>query len=105
MKKVIEGKLYDTETADILHAWDNNLPNSDFNNCAEALYRTRNGRFFIEGIGGAMSRWSESCSDNSRSGGKGILPLGVDDALVWAEEHEMPVDAIVEVFGARVTEA
>src|SRR3990172_2422569 len=69
MKKVIDGKIYNTETAELLHEWDNGMYGNDFGRCEEALYRTKKGAYFIAGEGGAMSRYARSCGSNSTCGG------------------------------------
>lgn len=41
MKQVIDGKLFNTETAERVAHDDNSLPVNDFNNWDETLYRTK----------------------------------------------------------------
>ena len=53
MKKVINGKIYNTETATLIHQWDNGR-RGDFSSCEEDLYRTKKGAFFIHGEGGNL---------------------------------------------------
>ena len=43
MKKIINGKRYDTETAEKIGVWDNARSISDFDCCEETLYRKRTG--------------------------------------------------------------
>ena len=58
MKKIINGKLYDTSTAHLVGEWDNQLyGNPDY--AAESLYRKRTGEFFLHGEGGARSRYAQ----------------------------------------------
>ena len=38
MKKIINGRKYDTETAKEIGYWSNGYPCSDFNHCNETLY-------------------------------------------------------------------
>ena len=58
MKKIINGKLYDTSTAHLVGEWDNQLyGNPDY--AAESLYRKRTGEFFLRhGGGGGDQRHS-----------------------------------------------
>ena len=98
MKKVIDGKLYNTETAELLHEWDNGCYGNDFNECSESLYRTKKGVFFIAGSGGAMSKYAESCGQNSVCGGEGIEPLTSAAAREWAETHDMDADEMAKVW-------
>lgn len=96
MKKVINGKLYDTDTAQEL-GFDGGNYNS-FSEWHEELYRKRTGEFFLYGNGGPMSKYAESVGDNSWSGGSKIIPLSVDSAREWAEKH-LSADEYGEIFG------
>jgi len=96
MKKVIDGKTYNTETAQHLGRYWNGLGNSDFRNISENLYQTKKGRFFLAGKGGAMTRYSESYGGMSSNGSK-IFVLTEEKALAWAEQY-MGVDDIEKYF-------
>ena len=41
MKKIINGKQYNTDTAKYLGDWDNGYPSNDFCYCVERLYLTK----------------------------------------------------------------
>lgn len=98
MKKIINGAKYDTSTAKKLGEWSNNLGNRDFNNCTERLYRTKSGKYFIYGYGGAMTKYAESCGNNSWTGGSNIEPVSRQAAMEWAEEN-LDGDEYEEIFG------
>jgi hypothetical protein len=98
MKKIINGAKYDTSTAKKLGEWSNNLGDRDFNNCTERLYRTKSGKYFIYGYGGAMTKYSESCGNNTWSGGSNIEPVSRKAAMEWAEEN-LDGDGYEEIFG------
>lgn len=98
MKKVINGKLYDTETATLVAEYDSGHYSNDFHSSEEKLYRTKKGAWFLHGKGGAMSRWSERCGSNCYCGGEGIEALGDYDARTWCEEHNVDVDVIKANF-------
>lgn len=87
MKKVINGSLYNTETARRLGGWSNTNNYRDFNYCEETLYRTKSGKFFIHGEGGAMSKYAQTINSNEWSGGEKIIPCTYDEAREWAEVH------------------
>lgn len=87
MKKIINGKVYDTEKAQCVGGWSNGQYTSDFSYCSEDLYKKRTGEFFLYGEGGPMSKYAESCGNNSWSGGAKIIPLSYKAAQEWAEEH------------------
>lgn len=87
MKKIINGKVYDTETAELIGEWSNGYYTNDFSCCSEDLYRKRTGEFFLHGCGGSMSKYAVSNGNNSWGGGEKIIPLTYEAAQKWAEEH------------------
>ena len=97
MKRVIGGKVYNTETAKEIAQWDNGLSYSDFDQCSEGLYKTTKGAFFIAGSGGARSKWSESVG-NWQSAGEGIIVLTTSGAMDWCECHDVDADIIAKHF-------
>lgn len=104
MKKIIDGKRYDTEKATLVAEWDNGLGYSDFGWCETSLYCTQNGSWFLAGEGGALSEWSEPCGNNGRGGGSGIKPLSELEAREWLEWHEF-TDELEEYFKDALVDA
>ncbi len=98
MKKIINGAQYNTETAKELGTWSNDHSSSDFGFCAETLYRTKAGKYFLHGRGGAMSKYSRSCGNNSWGWGEHIEPLTPSAAVKWAEEN-LTADEYTAIFG------
>lgn len=98
MKKIINGKLYDTDTAKELGAWHNTSDYRDFHYVHETLYRKRTGEFFLHGEGGPMTQYAESAGQNSWTSGEKIIPLTIASAREWAEEH-LTADEYAEIFG------
>lgn len=98
MKKVIDGALYNTETAQKLGGWSNTYNYRDFNYCEETLFRTKAGKYFIHGEGGAMSKYAQTISSNEWSGGEKIIPCTYDEARKWAEKY-LTGDEYIEIFG------
>lgn len=86
MKKIYNGKRYDTDTAAHIARHDNGLPASDFRTLTEDIYRTRNGAWFLHGQGGPLTRWKRPAGDMWTSG-EGIEPLTPEDAQAWLERH------------------
>lgn len=86
MKKIINGKVYDTDKAEEMGYWEYSNP-SDFHHISETLYRKRTGEFFIWGEGGPMTKYARAIEQNSWSGGQRIMPLSLAEAREWAEEH------------------
>ena len=98
MKKIINGKLYNTETATELGTWANAGTWRDFNHVEETLYRKRTGELFLFGEGGANTRYAERVDANSWRGGETIIPLTYQEAAEWAEKH-LDADEYQEIFG------
>lgn len=98
MKKIIKGKLYNTETTQIIGYWESTGSTSDFSHTREELYRKRTGEFFLYGKGGPMSKYSRSCGNNEWSGGEDITPLTWEAARKWAEYH-LDVEEYEACFG------
>lgn len=96
MKKYINNKSYDTDKATAIGSYDNG--NSGFDSITETLYRKRTGEYFLHGEGGARTVYGESRGNNSWVGGESIVPLTVDAAAQWAEQH-LSADAYAEIFG------
>lgn len=95
MKKIIEGKLYNTDTATEIGM---DCGGDGFSHWCERLYRKRTGEFFLYGEGGPMTKYAVSCGQNSWSGGEKIIPLSPEKAREWAEEH-LDADDYAEIFG------
>lgn len=87
MKKIINSKLYDTETAECLHT-DSYGYASDFEHWSESLYVTKKGAFFIAGEGGPLSKYAVQSSSNNYSGGSSIRPISRQEAIAWLESHD-----------------
>ena len=98
MKKIIDGKRYDTETATLLGT-DSYSNSQDFRHWTEKLYRKRNGEYFLYGEGGPMTRYAQTVGQNEWCGGEKIMPLTVASAREWAEKHLL-ADEYEEAFGA-----
>lgn len=97
MKKVINGKMYNTETAEAVGIWSNDRAKNDFNYIVERLYRTKRGAYFIHGEGGAMTSYAESVGD-MYGAGEAIRPVDEAGAREWAERH-LTGEEYVEIFG------
>lgn len=96
MKKIINGKKYDTATAQKLGFFDNN--ELGFSSVEESLYRKRTGEFFLLGEGGPMSKYAVSTGGGNWAGGTAIIPLSWESARAWAEEH-LDAAAYEGIFG------
>lgn len=97
MKHIIDGKTYNTETAQELGSRWNGLADSDFRHISESLYRTKNDLYFLAGKGGALTRYSRPVGDMT-GGGERIIPLSESEAREWMERH-CDADEYVAAFG------
>ena len=93
MKKIIRGKKYDTETAELVGEYQYSYPN-----CREELYRKRTGEFFLYGTGWPLSKYREATGQNEWSGSEVIAPLDLVDAKDWVEEN-CDTDTYEKLFG------
>jgi len=103
MKKVIDGKVYNTDTATKVAEWDNGRPYNDFNNVTETLYITKKGNWFLHGEGGANSHYRKS-NGNSSWGSSDIIDKSEYEAYQWLEEHNK-LEAIEKYFPEEIEEA
>ena len=97
MKKIINGRKYDTGTAELVGDYSYSNP-SDFHYVLELLYRKKTGEFFLYGEGGAASVYAEAAGPNERCGGEKIIPFTIEEAKEWAEHH-LDADKYEELFG------
>ncbi len=97
MKKIISGKVYDTDTARYLAGIEDGAVN-DFRWYAESLYQKKTGEFFLHGEGHAASPYSQHYSDGTRGPGEKIVPLTYEAARKWAEDN-ITVEKYELIFG------
>lgn len=97
MKKIINNKVYDTDKARLLGRDGYSHP-GDFHWWSEALYQKRTGEFFLHGEGGPMTKYSVSTGLNQWRGGEKLIPLDMDAAKSWVEEH-LDADDYESIFG------
>lgn len=97
MKKIINGKLYNTDTAREVADWSPDIAKSDFNYYHETLYRKRTGEYFIYGEGGPASKYAKSAYGAWESG-EDIIPLTQEQAEKEASDH-LDADDYMGIFG------
>lgn len=98
MKKIINGKVYDTDTARELGIWTNTWDHRSWTYEHESLYVKRTGEYFLFGEGGPQTKYAESTSDNHWRGGEKIIPLSPEKAREWAGER-LSADEYEAAFG------
>lgn len=97
MKKIINGKKYDTNTAKALHTMERGTP-GDFSYMSETLYIKKTGEYFLHGEGGPMTTYAQSAGQNCWTGGEAITPITEAEAREWGEKH-MDGDEYEAIFG------
>lgn len=86
MNKVINGHMYNTETAKLLGTNESNCGMNDFRWFEEELYRTKAGYFFLHGEGGPLTRYAEPAYGGGWTSGERIIPMSEAEARKWAED-------------------
>lgn len=105
MKRIINGKLYNTRTATELGSYWNHLPSNDFRHLEETLYRSPKGALFLAGSGGPMTEYAEG-DGNTTWGSSRIIPLTIEEAFEWAEAHLTTEELLaIDEFKSLITEA
>lgn len=85
MRKLIDGKLYDTENSTEIARWSNRSTKDDLR-LEETLYRTAEADYFICGKGGSLTPYAKH--DGEHLTGCDIRPLTRHEAAVWAAVHD-----------------
>ena len=86
MKKIINGRKYDTETAIKMFCFDHE-PEDRLYRYSETLYRKQNGEFFLHGEGGPASIYGLKVRYCTWRSGRKIKPLSRYKALEWIREN------------------
>lgn len=95
MKKIINYKKYDTDTAKLIGYCHNGA--GTYWEEYEALYLKSTGEFFYHGYGGAASKFGERRGNRIYSSSC-ILPYSVEEAKEWVIKH-MSRDDYKNLFG------
>jgi hypothetical protein len=97
MKRIINGKTYNTDTAQHVCDLRCSANRGDFRYHDTALYRSPKGQFFLSGEGGAMSMWSQSVGNNGSCGGSGIRLVDESEARSVMEDNRCDADDFAAV--------
>lgn len=98
MKMIIDGVMYNTETATEIAWYHTPLLESDLDFIDERLYQKQNGEFYLAGFGGPRTEYAIMEADGWMSGSDGIIPLSIDEAMTWVEHH-CDADTYIRLFG------
>lgn len=91
MKRVIDGRIYDTETA--TRICEVGCETGDFKGHTTALYKSPKGTFFLAGKGGPLSMWARSTEGGrGRSSGEGLRLVDAAEAADIVEAAGLDPD-------------
>ena len=103
MKKVIKGKLYNTETATFVANYVYLNP-TDFRYTNEELYITIRGNWFLFVEGGPMSKYAKPSWDGGMTSGCDIIEFTPEEAYNMLELWNK-IKAIEKYFSSLIEEA
>lgn len=89
MKKVINGKRYDTHTAKLIGGIMRGAQ-GDLDYYYEDLYQKKTGEFFIHGIGGARTLYAKQLNGGWTGPGEKIIPISEEKAKDWVNDNFEP---------------
>lgn len=96
IKRIIDGRTYNTETATELAGWSSYDSGKDDDvrrgEIGEVLYQTRHGAYFV--VGYDDNRYGEDQEELPLS----LKPLDPDEAQEWAEKR-LPPEQVEALFG------
>jgi hypothetical protein len=102
MKKIINHRLYNTETAIAICSTGYSYP-GDFKFWKDTLYKTKKGRYFFHGIGGPLSSYAENIGNNNISGSENIWEVTEEEAMEFCLEND--VEKAIELFSKHIEQA
>lgn len=95
MRKIINGKTYNTETAkEIVYAGE---CTGSFGDWTEKLFLKKTGEYFLYCWGGPMSAYARRYG-NMRTDGERIKPMTEDGVKEWLLKNDLD-DTYIELFG------
>lgn len=99
MKKIINGRIYDTSTATEIASYrtPGRILGDDFEAVREVLYKTPRGRFFLLGKG-FVSPWGADAPGGGTCYGADIQALDDAEARAWVERRCIDPEEIDGVF-------
>ncbi len=104
MKQIIDGKMYNTDTATKIADLPCHFYPRDFGWHSTSIYVTPKGRLFVAGRGNALSRWAVPVGNNGHGSGSGIEPLTKAQAADLLETCNADADAY-HAAGIEIEEA
>ncbi|MCT4606331.1 MAG: hypothetical protein N4A64_09560 [Marinisporobacter sp.] len=97
MKKIINGRMYNTDTAKYIGEYTNGYFPDNGYYIGKELYRKKTGEFFLYRQGGGLTEYAVRYGNGS-SGSSTIIPLTFQETKEWVEEY-LDADIYIELFG------
>ena len=85
MKKTINGRKYDSDTAKAVAEFSNDI--GEFTEVIETLHQKRGGEFFLHCMGGPNTIYGEPRGENWRGYGQSIRPMTAAEAEEWEKSR------------------
>ena len=99
MKKIINNKVYNSDTAKLIGARRCDDPGmSAYGFKTETLYQKKTGEFFLLGIGGPDGKYATHNRRGWTAESARIVPVQYDEAREWAEAA-LPPEEYAQHFG------
>lgn len=102
MKKIIDSKLYNTETAEEI-AGESYGNSGDLSHTFQSLMRTKKGNYFFYVGGGPMSEHAKKLGGNTIAGSSSIWIPDEDEMKTWLSRVD--VEKMTELFPNDIEEA
>jgi len=92
IKRIIDGKTYNTETATMLASWSStdNPETMQRPEYGGILYQTRHGAYFVVQYDDGLEPWESGYQD--------LIPMDPETAQRWTEKH-CSTDDVEKLFG------
>jgi hypothetical protein len=97
MQRIIDRKVYDTDSAERIAKHGAIVDKGDFHALAEALYKDSNGEYFLHCQGGVATEYAEQTS-NGTTYGETLELLTKEEALDWCENRSASSETVLEEF-------
>lgn len=107
MIRIIDGKRYNTATAEKVFGYWNGYSSSDFKYRTKDLYRTEKGAWFLHHEGGPLSDMAVS-RGNGRMGSETIEVIDENDAFKFLQAHSDNAEALAAIekyFSTSIVDA
>jgi hypothetical protein len=89
MKRIIDGKVYNTETSELIEEWSNGLFANDFNHAYENLYKSKKGQLFMTGNTVFVHSVDNIAND--------ICLMTEENVLEWMQLRKIDADLLIKL--------